>query len=499
LANWTWNEVLQYVDKYHVLYNRAHQYVYRSDIPIAAQQRHRADLDWVKEDLGKPFWRSTEAELRGNPPAKEVYVFKSFGDVHTSVPVYPHESERAGRFVRNVNSECGIHTRTNHQGAPHGGILVDLLVKDANKREELLASCENRVFELSERQACDVELLVNGGFSPLKGFMTKGEHESVVKHMRLIEQQLWGVPITLDTNSETIQPGQNILLEYRGQQIAVLHVEEKYVPDKFLEAQHVYGTVSLEHPGVKELALHRGRYYLAGKVSGLKLPQRSDGIVYKTPQELRQEFPGGKPIIAFQCRNPIHRAHYELLLHAQRIIPDSLILVHPTCGPTQPGDIDGLTRYKTYVTLQKEVQNQSFMWAYLPYSMVMAGPREAIQHMIVRKNFGATHFIIGRDMAGTKSTITSKDFYGPFDAQEFAIKHQRELGVTVVSAPELVYTTEKGYLSTEEALKNGLVPLKLSGTEFRRRLVKGEDIPTWFAFASVVNELRAATKVEQQM
>jgi len=168
-----------------------------------------------------------------------------------------------------------------------------------------------------------------------------------------------------------------------------------------------------------------------------------------------------------------------LLLHAQRIIPDSLILVHPTCGPTQPGDIDGLTRYKTYVTLQKEVQNQSFMWAYLPYSMVMAGPREAIQHMIVRKNFGATHFIIGRDMAGTKSTITSKDFYGPFDAQEFAIKHQRELGVTVVSAPELVYTTEKGYLSTEEALKNGLVPLKLSGTEFRRRLVKGEDIPTW--------------------
>eukprot|EP01120_Amphizonella_sp_Union-15-10_P011526 TRINITY_DN490_c0_g1_i1.p1 TRINITY_DN490_c0_g1~~TRINITY_DN490_c0_g1_i1.p1 ORF type:complete len:710 (+),score=161.80 TRINITY_DN490_c0_g1_i1:74-2131(+) len=489
LAQWSWNDVLKYIDVYDVPYNRAHEYAFRSEVNIDAKERHKENLPWTKVDLKKPFWRATDVELRGTPPAKEVYVYKSFGDMHTSVPVHPHESERSGRFVRLVNTECGIHTRANHPGAPHGGVLVDLMVTDPSTRQTLISKSQNTSFDLTERQACDVELLINGGFSPLKGFMNKKEYDSVVHNMRLLELQLWGVPIVLDSN-EPRQPGEHILLKYKDQPVAVLEVEESYVPDKFNEALKIYGTVSLDHPGVSDLVLNRGKYYIGGKIHGLDIPKRSDGIEYRSPAEIRKELPPHKSVVAFQCRNPIHRAHYELLLRAQKLIPNSVILVHPTCGPTQPGDIDGIVRHRTYQTLQKEVHNQSFLWAYLPYSMVMAGPREAIQHMIIRKNFGATHFIIGRDMAGTKSTITGQDFYGPFDAQEFALKHQKELGISVVPAPELVYTQEKGYLSKEEANEFGLKPLKLSGTEFRRRLLQGEEIPDWFAFPSVVNELR---------
>eukprot|EP01121_Diplochlamys_sp_Union-15-3_P006738 TRINITY_DN1724_c0_g1_i2.p1 TRINITY_DN1724_c0_g1~~TRINITY_DN1724_c0_g1_i2.p1 ORF type:complete len:684 (-),score=155.42 TRINITY_DN1724_c0_g1_i2:48-1796(-) len=489
LSNWTWNDVLQYVDKYNVPYNKAHHYFFRSNEDVKATIRHLPDLSWKKMDLGKPYWQLTETELYGNPPSKNVYVFKSFGDTHTSVPVLPHESERAGRFVRLVNTECGIHTRANHTGAPHGGVLVDLLVKDEEKKLDLIKSCKNNVIELNERQACDVELLINGGFSPLTGFLNSKDYKSVVKDMRLLEQQIWGVPITLDTEDKSFSKGDNVLLTYKGQKVAVLHVEERYLPDKYEEALNIFGTVSLDHPGVKDLFCTRGKYYLGGKISGLDIPKRVDGIEYKSPREVRKLLPAKKAVVAFQCRNPIHRAHYELLLLAQRSVPNSVILVHPTCGPTQPGDIDGLLRHKTYVKLEKETDS-SFLWAYLPYSMVMAGPREAIQHMIVRKNFGATHFIIGRDMAGTKSTITGQDFYGPFDAQEFAKKHQKELGIEVVAAPELVYTAEKGYLPKDEAQTHGLKPLKLSGTEFRRKLIQGEEIPSWFAFPSVVEELR---------
>jgi len=214
-----------------------------------------------------------------------------------------------------------------------------------------------------------------------------------------------------------------------------------------------------------------------------------------TPTEVRSTLPEGKDVVAFQNRNPIHRAHFELLKCAQADVKDSVLLVHPTCGPTQPGDIDGVVRIKTYEALKEETSEEypMFRWAYLPYSMKMAGPREAIQHMIIRKNFGATHFIIGRDMAGTKSTITGDDFYGAYDAQEIGKKFSAELGVTVTHYENMVYVGEdEGYVEESVAKKAGQKAVKLSGTEFRRRLRAGEDVPEWFAFKSVVDILREA-------
>jgi len=215
----------------------------------------------------------------------------------------------------------------------------------------------------------------------------------------------------------------------------------------------------------------------------------------QTPADVRAMLPEGKPVVAFQNRNPIHRAHFELLVCAQRDVSDSILLVHPTCGPTQPGDIDGVVRISTYEALKEETKQDfpMFRWAYLPYSMKMAGPREAIQHMIIRKNFGATHFIIGRDMAGTKSTITGDDFYGAYDAQETGKKFEAELGMTVTHYENMVYVgPEGGYVQESQAKKDGKKVAKLSGTEFRRLLRAGEEIPEWFAFKSVVDILRKA-------
>merc|ERR1712019_288767 len=259
---------------------------------------------------------------------------------------------------------------------------------------------------------------------------------------------------------------------------------------------------SAEHPSVQELFESLGKYCVGGYVYGL-MTDLNDvwggmGKAFKTPAEMRKTLPSGKPVVAFQNRNPVHKAHFELLLNAKEDMKDSIIFVPPTVGPTQPGDIDGKARIKTYEVMQEEPfykkwAGDAFRWAYLPYSMKMAGPREAIQHMIIRKNFGATHFIIGRDMAGTKSTLTSDDFYGAFEAQEIGKKHSSELGVTVTHYENMVYVgPEEGYIQESVAKKAGQKVVKLSGTEFRRRLRAGEDVPEWFAFKSVVDILREA-------
>eukprot|EP00245_Coleochaete_scutata_P016653 TRINITY_DN7861_c0_g2_i1.p1 TRINITY_DN7861_c0_g2~~TRINITY_DN7861_c0_g2_i1.p1 ORF type:complete len:467 (-),score=88.54 TRINITY_DN7861_c0_g2_i1:573-1973(-) len=374
---------------------------------------------------------------------------------------------------------------------PHGGRLVDLLVSDKKIQDELIASCQGREHTLTDRQACDVELLVNGGFSPLEGFMNEDAYNHVVDNMRLPSGLLFGLPVVFDTFNEKLVPGQRVALQYDGAVHAVLEIESRYRPDKARETKACYRTSSLEHPGVLMVATERGPWYLGGKVYGFSFPKRV--FPCKTPKEVRAAMPPGKDVVAFQCRNPIHRAHYELFsraLHASNVGKDGVVLVHPTCGPTQADDIPGLLRYQTYEVLKQEVNNDRIKWAYLPYSMHMAGPREAIQHMLIRKNYGCTHFIIGRDMAGSKSSISGEDFYGPYDAQDFAKQHAPELGMLTVPSLNLVYTKEEGYLTADSAAAKKLKPLKLSGTEFRRRLRAGEDIPEWFAFKSVVEVLR---------
>mmetsp|Transcript_1500 Transcript_1500/g.4653 ORF Transcript_1500/g.4653 Transcript_1500/m.4653 type:complete len:691 (-) Transcript_1500:553-2625(-) len=493
MAGFSWEDILACVEAYGVPVNRAHNYAFRCTAPIEATKRHLPDLPWQKVDLGKPFWKATEAELRGSPPAPVTYVFKSFGDTHSTVPVEPHESERTGRFVRQAKTECGIHTRTTSAGAPHGGALVDLMVKDPAEASALKAGAA-RTVELSERQACDVFCLLHGAFSPLTGFMEQAAYDAVVRGMRLPEKQLFGLPVTFDLSDVTgLKQGDKLLLRWGGEDVAVLEASSIWKPDKVLEAKETFGTSSLEHPSVHALVAEQGAYYVGGRLHGLASPAFAYPV--QTPAQVREVLPAGKDVVAFQNRNPIHRAHFELLKCAQRDVQDSVLLVHPTCGPTQPGDIDGLVRIETYEALRKETEEEypMFRWAYLPYSMKMAGPREAIQHMIIRKNYGATHFIIGRDMAGTKSTVTGEDFYGAYDAQETGKKYSAELGVTVTHYENMVYVgPEEGYVQESVAKQQGKKVAKLSGTEFRRRLRSGEDIPEWFAFKSVVDILRAA-------
>ncbi|MGB0874966.1 MAG: sulfate adenylyltransferase, partial [Synechococcus sp.] len=369
--------------------------------------------------------------------------------------------------------------------APYGGTLVDLMVAEADRAA--VKATATKTIECSDRNACDVELLCVGGFSPLRGFMHQEDYDAVVSGHRLAAGQLFGLPIVMDTDRDDVVVGDKLLLTYKGQDLAVLEVEDKWEPNKVAEAKGCYGTTSIEHPAVRMITMERKRFYLGGSLQGLALPERV--FPCKTPAEVRAGLPEGEDVVAFQCRNPIHRAHYELFtraLHAQNVSDNAVVLVHPTCGPTQQDDIPGAVRFQTYERLAAEVNNDSIRWAYLPYAMHMAGPREALQHMIIRRNYGCTHFIIGRDMAGCKSSLTGDDFYGPYDAQNFAKECAPELTMETVPSLNLVYTQEEGYVTAEHAEARGLHVKKLSGTQFRKMLRGGEEIPEWFAFKSVV-------------
>ena len=375
--------------------------------------------------------------------------------------------------------------------SPYGGQLVDLMI---NQIDGLSVKRNiKKSIECSDRNACDVELLVIGGFSPERGFMHQKDYDAVISGHRTTSGYLFGLPIVMDTDRTDVGIGDSVLLTYKGQEIALMDVEDKWTPDKVKEAKGCYGTTSLEHPAVRMIASERKTFYLGGRIQGLELPKRV--FPCKTPKEVRAELPQGEAVVAFQCRNPIHRAHYELFtraLSANNVSKNAVVLVHPTCGPTQQDDIPGSVRFQTYERLAKEVNNSKIRWAYLPYAMHMAGPREALQHMIIRRNYGCTHFIIGRDMAGCKSSLDGSDFYSPYEAQDFARDCAPELAMETVPSLNLVFTEEEGYVTAEHAETRSLHVKKLSGTQFRKMLRSGEEIPEWFAFKSVVDVLRAA-------
>ena len=388
-------------------------------------------------------------------------------------------------------SSCEVSMSNQDLIAPYGGTLVELMLPSEQQPEAKAKTTKS--IECSDRNACDIELLIVGAFSPEKGFMHKVDYEAVLDKNRTSSGYLFGLPIVFDTDREDITIGDKLLITYKGEDLAILNVEEKWEPNKVLEARQCYGTTSIEHPAVRMIATERKRYYLSGSIKGLNLPKRI--FPCKTPAELRKELPPKEDVVAFQCRNPIHRAHYELFtraLKANNVSNNAVVLVHPTCGPTQQDDIPGAIRFQTYERLAAEVNNPNIRWAYLPYAMHMAGPREALQHMIIRRNYGCTHFIIGRDMAGCKSNLTGEDFYTPYEAQDFARECAPELLMETVPSLNLVYTEEEGYVTAEHAEARGLHVKKLSGTQFRKMLRGGEEIPEWFAFKSVVEVLRSA-------
>ena len=385
---------------------------------------------------------------------------------------------------------------SSHLIAPHGGELVNLVASPDRSAELKAQSREWPSWDLTARQICDLELLLNGGFSPLRGFMTKADYEGVCKNMRLSSGVLWPMPITLDVKEEfakSVKPGSKIALrDPEGVMLAVLTVEEIWQPDRTAEAKDVFGTSSAVHPGVNYLLNQSGPWYIGGKLEGLQLPSHYDFRGLRlTPAEMRAEFArlGWRRVVACQTRNPMHRAHQELTLRAAKTVEANLLL-NPSVGMTKPGDVDYFTRVRCYQLLLSKYPPGTVKLALLPLAMRMGGPREAIWHALIRKNHGCTHFIVGRDHAGPGKDETGKPFYGPYQAQELFKNNEADIGVTMVPFNMMVYLEDEDrYVPTDE-VKPGARVLDISGTELRQRLNEGRDIPAWFTYPEVVQELR---------
>jgi sulfate adenylyltransferase len=385
---------------------------------------------------------------------------------------------------------------STHLISPHGGSLKNLIVPPERQVELKAASRDWPSWDLTPRQLCDLELLLNGGFSPLTGFLGKADFDSVVADTRLADGTLWPIPITLDlpeSVAKTLKLGSMLALrDPEGVMLAALHVEEVYQPDRKAEAKAVFGTDNPEHPGVAYTLNRSNPYYVGGRLEGLQLPSHYDfRSLRDTPARLREEFTrlGWRRVVAFQTRNPMHRAHHELTLRAARQVEANL-LIHPVVGMTKPGDLDHYTRVRCYQAISANYPRDTAMLSLLPLAMRMGGPREAVWHAIIRRNYGCTHLIVGRDHAGPGADSTGKSFYGPYDAQKLLQKHEDELGVTMVPFQMMVYVEERDTYFPEDEVPKDTRVLNISGTELRQRLAEGRDIPEWFTFPDVVQELR---------
>lgn len=384
-----------------------------------------------------------------------------------------------------------------HLNAPHGGELVDLMVGPERFSEIQRSSRDWPSWDLTPRQLCDVELLLSGGFSPLRGFMCRADYEGVCNGMRLANGILWPIPIVLDVSEEfarSIKPGNKVALrDPEGVMLAVLNAEEIWKPDRHAEAESVYGSTSLNHPGVAHVLQKTHPWYLGGRLDGIERPRHYDFRALRlTPAELRAEFNrlGWRKIVAFQTRNPMHRAHQELTLRAAKQVGANL-LINPSVGMTKPGDVEYYVRVRCYQELLPKYPKDTVRLSLLPLAMRMGGPREALWHAIIRKNHGCSHFIVGRDHAGPgKDGKDGKPFYGPYDAQELLRKHETEIGVTMVPFQMMVYLEDEDRYVPENEVAPGTRVLNISGTELRRRLAAGSEIPSWFTFPEVVRELQ---------
>ena len=379
---------------------------------------------------------------------------------------------------------------------PHGGQLTDLMVDDATAEELKAESRDLPSFTLQPRHMCDLELLLNGGFSPLPGFMGQADYERVCSEMRLADGTLWPMPITLDVDGDTAEAaqaaGQLALRDVEGVMLAVLTVGDVWEPDTAAEAESVFDSLDPDHPGVGHLVHNTARFYLGGSVQGLQLPVHYDFTeLRRTPAELRAAFDaaGWNRVVAFQTRNPMHRAHVELTRRAA-VEADANLLIHPVVGMTKPGDVDHYTRGRVYQHIIKRYPENSAMLAMLPLAMRMGGPREAVWHAIIRKNHGVSHFIVGRDHAGPGSDASGNPFYGPYDAQDMLQDYTDELGVTMVPFKMMVYVPDSDSYHPVDEVGEGTATLSISGTELRDRLASGDDIPEWFSYPEVVAELR---------
>ena len=384
----------------------------------------------------------------------------------------------------------------DHLIAPHGGTLINLMVDHERAMELKATSRDWPSHDLTARQLCDLELLFNGGLSPLRGFMTRRDYEGVCQTMRLSDGVLWPVPVTLDVPealAKSLKPGSILALrDEEGVMLAALHVEDVWQPNRVTEAEAVFGSANPEHPGVSHLLERTKPFYVGGRLEGLQQVSHYDYRQLRhTPAELRTEFSklGWRQVVAFQTRNPMHRAHQELTLQAAKEAEANL-LIHPVVGMTKPGDVDHYTRVRCYQVLIGRYPKKTAMLSLLPLAMRMGGPREAVWHAIIRKNHGCTHLIVGRDHAGPGSDSTGALFYGPYDAQDLLRTQEQELGVKMVPFKMMVYVEELDSYVAEDQVPSGTRALSISGTGLRRYLAEGKEIPEWFTFSDVADELR---------
>ncbi|KAK6455414.1 sulfate adenylyltransferase [Scheffersomyces xylosifermentans] len=394
--------------------------------------------------------------------------------------------------------------------APHGGVLNDLVIRDAPKKEQLLKEAASYpALTLTARQLCDLELILNGGFSPLKGFLNEDDYNSVVSDLRLSSVKdaktgkglLWPIPITLDLDQTTASKFKNgdkiVLKDLRDETpLAILTVESIYKPNKQIEAEKVFRG-DPEHPAIKYLNETAGDYYVGGSLQGLNYPRHYDYVESrKTPTELRKEFENlgwhDQNIVAFQTRNPMHRAHRELTIRAARDIGEKgHILIHPVVGLTKPGDIDHHTRVKVYTQILKKFPDGLATLSLLPLAMRMGGDREALWHALIRTNYGVDHFIVGRDHAGPGKNSQGVDFYGPYDAQDLLANYEDELAIKIVPFRMVTYLPDEDRYAPIDTIDTTKVKTaNISGTELRNRLKTGDHIPEWFSYPEVVKILR---------
>ncbi|CAH0019218.1 unnamed protein product [Clonostachys rhizophaga] len=379
--------------------------------------------------------------------------------------------------------------------SPHGGVLKDLFARDAPRQSELLAEAETLpALTLTERHLCDLELILNGGFSPLEGSSCCKNLPSVVETLRLADGALFSMPITLDVDQKQIddlgiKPGAKITLRdlRDDRNLAILTVEDVYRPDKTNEAVKVFGSDDDTHPGVKHLFNVAKEFYVGGKLEAIQRLEHYDFLELRfSPAELRAHF---NKLGWQKTRNPMHRAHRELTVRAARS-QQANVLIHPVVGLTKPGDIDHFTRVRVYKALLPRYPNGMGALALLPLAMRMGGPREAVWHAVIRKNHGATHFIVGRDHAGPGKNKNGKDHYGPYDAQHLVQQYQEELGIKMVEFQEMIYIPDRDEYMPANEIPEGTRTLNISGTELRHRLRTGKEIPAWFSYPEVVKVLR---------
>lgn len=377
---------------------------------------------------------------------------------------------------------------------PYGGTLVDLLVS-AEEREAVKAHASHLPsIQLSERAVCDLELLATGAFSPLDRFMGQADHTRVVEEMRLTSGHVFSIPVTLPVEAgAAVQLDQEVALrDSKYNLLAVMRIDEIYPWDHAEVAHKVFGTLDLKHPLVAEMQ-RWGKLNISGPLRVLQLPRHYDfQDIRLTPDQTRQRLAtsGYENVVAFQTRNPLHRVHEELTKRAAEEV-EGVLLLHPVVGLTKPGDVDHYTRVRAYKALAGRYYDpRRIVLALLPLAMRMAGPREALWHALIRRNYGATHLIVGRDHAGPGADSAGKPFYGPYDAQELLQQYSDELEVGMVPFRELVYLPDEQRYEEESKVAPQTRTASISGTQVRQEFLnQGKKLPEWFTRPEVADIL----------